>query len=289
METNNKKGYVYLFPTFFIWGSVYVVSKYALETVPPITVLLIRYLLSVVLLAFICKKQGNSKLQKHHIKYFVLIGILGYFLSLVFQLLGTKLLDASLSSLINAMNPVSMSIFAVIFLKEKVTLPKIGSILLSIIGVYIILGVGGQNISIPGVICAITSVLLWSAATIIIRKITDEYTPIQIALYSIIAALIFNIPASLWEVKTTPCTFTLPAVLSILYMGIVCTTIAHTLWNKSLQLLDASTCSMFYPLQPLVSAVMGIIFLHEQITFNFVIGSVIICLGILIAVATSKK
>lgn len=42
-----KKGYLFLFITFFIWGSQYVVSKYALAVMPPLTVLLCRYIVSV--------------------------------------------------------------------------------------------------------------------------------------------------------------------------------------------------------------------------------------------------
>lgn len=285
----SKKGYLYLFPTFFIWGSLYVISKYTMELVPPMTVLLIRYILGILVLGIIFKKQGGNKFQKKHLKYFLLIGGLGYFLSIAFQLVGTKLLDASLSSLINAMNPVAILILAVIILKEKMTFSKISSIALSIVGVYIILGVEGVGISIPGVICAVMAVLLWSLASIVIRKIADEYTPIQTAFYSMIVALIFNIPAAVWELRTNPCSFDIPAVLSLLYLGIVCTALAHTWWNKSLQLLDAGTCSLFYPLQPLISAVMGVLFLHEEITLNFIGGSVIICAGILIAVLAGRE
>ena len=97
-------------------------------------------------------------------------------------------------------------------------------------------------------------------------------------------ALCFNIPASIWELSTTPCRFTLPAVLSLIYLAVICTALAHTLWNKSLQLLSAGTCSMLYPLQPLTSAVLGVLLLHEQITTGFVIGAVVISAGILIAV-----
>ena len=41
---------------------------------------------------------------------------------------------------------------------------------------------------------------------------------------------------------------------------------------------------MFYPLQPLTSAVLGIFFLHEVITWNFVVGGLLICAGVLITV-----
>lgn len=67
------------------------------------------------------------------------------------------------------------------------------------------------------------------------------------------------------------------------------TAVAHTCWNKSLQLLSASTCSMFYPLQPLVSAVLGVLLLHEVITWQFVVGAVLICSGIVITFLPSKK
>lgn len=288
--SQSKKGYLYLFPTFFIWGSLFVVSKYTMEIVPPMTVLLIRYVLAIMVLGVIFKKQGGNKFKKEHFKYFFLIGGLGYFVSIAFQLMGTKLLDASLSSLINAMNPVAMLMLAVVILKEKMTVSKVASIALSLVGVYIILGVNGSGISIPGIIFTVMGVLLWSLASIIIRKIADDYTSIQTAFYSMIVALIFNVPAAAWELRTNSCSFDIPAILSLLYLGIVCTAVAHTFWNKSLQLLDAGTCSLFYPLQPLVSAVMGVVFLHEKITMNFVWGSVIICAGILIAVlADSKK
>ena len=117
-----------------------------------------------------------------------------------------------------------------------------------------------------------------------VRKVAGKYDPIQIAFVGMAIALCFNIPASIWELCTTPCRFTLPAVLSLIYLAVICTALAHTLWNKSLQLLSAGTCSMLYPLQPLTSAVLGVLLLHEQITTGFVIGAVVISAGILIAV-----
>lgn len=48
---NQKRlGYLYLVITFIIWGSIYVVAKYALAVIPPLTVLLGRYALSVLIL-----------------------------------------------------------------------------------------------------------------------------------------------------------------------------------------------------------------------------------------------
>ena len=93
---NQKRlGYLYLVITFIIWGSIYVVAKYALAVIPPLTVLLGRYALSVLILYVILKKKGMKKIERADRKYFVIIGGVGYFVSIGFQLIGTNLLDAS--------------------------------------------------------------------------------------------------------------------------------------------------------------------------------------------------
>ena len=252
-----KTGYIYLFITFFIWGSTYVVSKFALDVMAPFMLLLVRYLVSVAALAVLLKLRGTrKKVKKGDWKYI----------------------------LINAMNPISISILAVIFLGEKIYIKDVVSIAVSLVGVYIILGAGGGSISAAGVLASVCSVLLWSGASVAIRRISGGYDPVQIALYGMAVALLLNIPAAGVEAVSVHSTFTAKAVWSCIYLGIVGTAVAHTLWNMSLKLLDASVCSMFYPLQPLTSAVLGIFFLHEVITWNFVVGGLLICAGVLITV-----
>ena len=136
---NQKRlGYLYLVITSIIWGSIYVVAKYALAVIPPLTVLLGRYALSVLILYVILKKKGMKKIERADRKYFVIIGGVGYFVSIGFQLIGTNLLDASLASLINALNPVFIPLIAALVLKERVSLRRIAGIAVSVAGVYAI-------------------------------------------------------------------------------------------------------------------------------------------------------
>lgn len=140
-------GYLYLLITFFCWGSIYVVSKYALAVMGPVTVSFCRYLVSVVCLYGILKwKGGHKKIAKEHWPYLLILGGLGYFAAIILQLGGTALLSGSLASLINSLNPVMISILAAVFLKEKITWKNVLSIVVSLIGVYIILGNGSMQI-----------------------------------------------------------------------------------------------------------------------------------------------
>lgn len=284
-------GYLYLLITFFCWGSIYVVSKYALAVMGPVTVSFCRYLVSVVCLYGILKwKGGHKKIAKEHWLYLLILGGLGYFAAIILQLGGTALLSGSLASLINSLNPVMISILAAVFLKEKITWKNVLSIVVSLIGVYIILGNGSMQINPLGILLSAGAVILWSAASVSIRKISGYYDPVQIALYGMCIALLFNIPAAVLEnIFMTQSHPTAAALLSCLFVAVFGTAVAHTCWNKSLQLLSASTCSMFYPLQPLVSAVLGVLLLHEVITWQFVVGAVLICSGIVITFLPSKK
>lgn len=284
-------GYLYLLITFFCWGSIYVVSKYALAVMGPVTVSFCRYLVSVVCLYGILKwKGGHKKIAREHWLYLLILGGLGYFAAIILQLGGTSLLSGSLASLINSLNPVMISILAAVFLKEKITWKNVLSIVVSLIGVYIILGNGSMQINPLGILLSAGAVILWSAASVSIRKISGYYDPVQIALYGMCIALLFNIPAAVLEnIFMTQSHPTAVALLSCLFVAVFGTAVAHTCWNKSLQLLSASTCSMFYPLQPLVSAVLGVLLLHEVITWQFVVGAVLICSGIVITFLPSKK
>lgn len=117
----NRIGYLYVIITCFIWGSVYIASKYALASIGPLTVLCIRYLVAGACLAVLLNMRRTRRtVKKGDWKYIWIVGGLGYFVSITFQLVGTKLLDASLASLINGMNPITISLLAAVFLKEKI-------------------------------------------------------------------------------------------------------------------------------------------------------------------------
>lgn len=281
---HNNIGYLYLLITFFCWGSIYVVSKYALAVMGPVTVSFCRYLVSVVCLYCLLKWKGcHKKVAKEHWPYLFILGGLGYFAAIILQLGGTALLSGSLASLMNSLNPVVISIMAAVFLKEKITWKNVVSIIVSLIGVYVILGNGTKQINFLGIALSAGAVVLWSAASVSIRKISGYYDPVQTALYGMAIALVLNVPAAAFEnIFMTRSHPTAIAILACLFVAVVGTAVAHTCWNKSLQLLNASTCSMFYPLQPLVSAVLGVVLLHEVITERFVIGAILICSGIVV-------
>ena len=285
----NKKHLIPLFGTFVLWGSLYIVSKIALRSIPPVTLLALRYMVSIPALFVILLLRGRlKKVERHDLRTIFAIGFIGYFASFCLQMLGISRLTGSVSSLLGAMNPIFIPILAALFLREKLTAAKIGCVALSMVGVVTIVGVNG-TVDVTGAALMLASVFLWSTASVIIRRIGGRYDPMQVAMLSMIAALPFTGAWAMIELRTSACVFTGESVLAVLYMGLMGTAAAHTLWNVSLSLMDASFCSMFYPMQPLVSAILGVLVLGERITPSFLLGALIICCGIVAAVMSGKK
>lgn len=287
---NKKIAYLYLVITFCAWGSLYVVSKFVLGKIPVVTVLCLRYFIAAITLFFINNNIKENKIERKDIKYVLLIGFAGYFLSVGAQLLGIKLSDASMASLVNSMNPITIMIFAAIILKEKLTIKKVICVILAVIGVYIIIGDVKGNGQTLGILFSILSVILWSFVSVIVRRITQKYDASIITTYCMCIATACTFPFSIIELITTSnIQFDWSVVVSLLYMGIVCTALAYVFWNKSLSMIEAGTCSLFYPVQPMVSVILGMIFLGEQININFILGAVLIIGGALLGTKTYSK
>ena len=289
-SADRRKAYLFLSLTTSIWGSLYTVTRIALETVPPITLLFFRYVIaSVALFALTRVMNKNMKIKREDWKYFLFIGAVGYFVSVGAQIVGTKYAGASVASLINATNPIFITFFAVLILKERLTRSKLIAMIATIIGAYVILG-GAQTVgSVWGIAFSMTSVILWSLTSVSVRRITRGYDPIVLTTYAILIAVICALPFAGLELYLVPHgeIFSLRNILCFLYLGVICTALPNILWNKSLALVEASTCSLFYPLQPLVSVLLGVTLLGEQVDLKFGIGALLIVGGILYAMLAS--
>jgi len=287
---SKKTVYLYLFLIFSIWGSLYVVSKFVFGNVPTFTALLIRNATAAFALSIILKQRKNKKIKREDYKYILIIGFFGYFLSVGAQFLGTKLTNASFASLINSMNPITITLFASLILKEKVTPKTIISIIVLVIGLKILIGDINDNLYLSGIFLSLLSVTIWSLVTVLVKKVSKSYDPFQITVYGIMTATVFCIPVSIYEITTSPViNFNFEVIAALLYMGLICTAMAHALWNKCMSIIDAGTCSLFYPIQPLVATLLGIIFLNEKIDKNFILGAVLIVGAVLFNVISGLK
>lgn len=276
-----RKAIVYLLITFFGWGSLYISSKVAMDDVEPAIAVFFRYFIGIIPIALIGWKQLPKHVDKGDWKYFFIIGFLGYFFSTFVSMIGIDYAGASVSSVVNASTPVVISLAAVIILKEQLDWKKILCLILALVGTLVITGSASDSIQLKGIIYSLVAVIFWGIASVYMRKMGQKYNSIAVNIYGMIIGLIFHTPTALiTAISTGGAHLTPTSLVALLFLGLLGTALPATLWTKSLTILEASTCSLFYPLQTIFSVILGAIFLEEEISNGFLVGSILIIMDI---------
>ncbi|KMY54382.1 membrane protein [Bacillus sp. FJAT-27231] len=279
-----------------MWGGMYVVSKYVLEYIPPLTLVWMRYVIAFVVLFAVLKIVHVKKGQRTVIKkrdwlLLAWIGFIGYFVSIAFQFIGTKLSDAHTGALITSATPAFIVVFARVILKEKLTVRKIASVLLATVGVIVVIGwdtkVGSY---LAGSIVLVGAAVTWALLSIYVKAASKRLSPLTITTYAVLFALLFTTPVMIWELQSYDIhDRNIFIILGVLYLGIVSTAGAFFLWNKGMDLMDAGIGSLFFFFQPLVGSFLGWLLLKEELDVNFFIGSFFIMIGVVIVTLQKKR
>lgn len=279
-----------------MWGGSYVVSKYIMDDIPPITLVWLRYMTAVVVLLLLLKVIEKKPLRAYRLtkKEGLLlgwIGFIGYFVSIILQFVGTQLSDAHTGSLITSTTPAFMIFFAWLILKERITSQKIAALCLATIGVITVIGGSQYSQSyLTGIFILVGAALTWSLLSIYVKIASEKFSSLFITLIAVFVALILTTPAMIIELQVTPMTVNWPnLLLATGYLGVIATACAFYLWNKGLEYMDASTGSLFFFFQPLVGTLLGWLLLDETLHLNFFIGAGLIIAAVIISIKRFEK
>lgn len=289
---NTLLGSLYLILASSIWGGMYVVVKVVVSVIPPLELVWMRYLVAIVALLIIgLITRQKWRIEKRYFLIIIAIGIIGNAISIVAQETGTMLSTAQMGAIITSSTPTFMVVFARLILKERMTLKKGISVLLATMGVLLIVGIGDVNMSSTlGGIALFIAALTWALMSVLVKRLPSDYSQIVVTTYSILVALIVLTPfvlPRLQEINISQLTD--PTIWGgLLYLGIVSTACGFLLWNRGLQMLNASSGGIFFFFQPLVGTLLGWLILGETIGVTFWIGSILILTGVLFVILEKK-
>lgn len=298
MSTNKNRavvGYLALGGAASIWGGMYVVSKIVLDVIPPFTLLWLRYLVGFAALWLLVARTGLRQPLSRDRGTFMAIGLIGYFLSVGLQFVGTRLSSAHMGAILTSASPAFIVIFAYFILGERLSIRKALSVILATIGVLVIVGLGDAGTegsrTLFGNLALIGAAVTWAILSVLAKKASVTHSPLVITTYSIFWAWLFTTPVMLIEWRYLPVSgLGRPDIwLAILYLGVVSTAGAFFLWNKGMQFVEAGIGSVFFFFQPLVGAFLGWLLLGEHLGGAFFAGGGLVLFGVLLVSLPSVR
>lgn len=268
-----------------IWGGVYVVSKAVMDFIPPFTLLIIRFAISLLILGAIVIAR-REYVQRKDLPLMMLIGFVGVTVSIGAQFLGTNLSSAHMGAIITSASPAFIAVFAVWLLKERLHRFQIIGIALATLGVLVVVGLpdaeSGDHSFLGNLILLIAAVS-WGLYTVLCKRATLTYSSLAVTAYISFFGLIFSSPLMIWELARKPVewlSFSWEIWAGVLYVGVISTTVAFYLWNKGFEIVQAGSGAVFFFFQPVVGALLGWLLLGEHLSVSFFIGAVCILLGV---------
>lgn len=270
-----------------IWGGMYVVSKVVLDVIPPFSLITSRLVLGGLVLWAVIALRGGARVSPGQFWQVFGVGIIGYGISLGFQFVGTKLSTAANGSLVTSATPAFILLFAALVLGEQITLRRVLALVLATLGVLAVIDPRSARVEPElfwGNLSLLAAALTWALYSVLIRLVTRRLDVLSVSLIAFIGGLPVAVPAGFWEVSVQGIgPISLPIVAGVLFLGIICTALAMALWNNAFAQLDAGLASLTFFAQPVVGTLLGWLILKEPITPLFLLGGVLIGLGLVIA------
>ena len=277
---NSLKMFNLIFASFFFSLMTLCVKKID-NAVPIYELVFFRSLISLLITRSILNQKninpwGNNK------PLLILRGLLGT-LALVCIFYAIRNLPLSISTVIQYTYPIFISIFAGMFINEKITRNIVIALIIGWTGILIILNstqLSNINVEIENiwVFIAFLGSIFTAVAYVTVKKLAfteDVYVIIQ---YFPLVSLIILMPITFiyW---VTP---NWNDLIWIIGIGLF-TQLGQTFLTLGLKRLPASEASTINYLQVFFGSIWGIIFFNETININFLIGALLVLLGTIIS------
>ena len=230
--------------------------------------------ISLYIYSFIVKE--NIRVEKKHFILLVISGIILAFHWWSF-LYSIQISTVAIGTITFSTFPLFITIIESIR-NQKISILELVSSLLIILGVFITIPEFSlSNDMFVGIIIGILSALSYALLTLMNRYFSIYYSSTTIALYEQSSATVILLPTLLF-INSTP---TFKDISLLIFLGIVTTALAHTLFISSLKNVEAHKAGIISAMESVYSILLAYLFLHEIPTVREIVGAIIISVVIM--------
>ena len=280
-------GYIYisLSALFFCLMTVFV--KIAGQQLETIQIVFIRGIITLLFTSVIIKRKKIYLWGANH-KLLILRGIIGT-VALFFVYESIQRFPLSEATVIQYLYPIFTALLASFIISENVGNQHYFAIILGFLGVYIILDFPFINpessLNTTNLIIAITGAFLTGFAYVIIRMASNmKESPYVIMFYFPLFTVPMSFPFAydLWIYPS------IDNWIVLLLVGI-CTQLGQTFLTFGYKLLPASKAAPTSYIQVPFSVLAGSVIFYENISYNFILGSIVIFFSLYLIINKGKE
>lgn len=269
-----------------LWSSSYVLIKLGLAEIPALTFAGLRYSIAAVALVPLFLHRGGHRavrrLTRRDLGFLALLGLLFYTATQGAQFLALQYVRAATVSLILSFTPVVVGLASVPLLGERTSLRQWGWLTVVVGGVAIYFyPFGLASAALLGIGIMALGTLSNGLGSILGRYANRDValSPLSVTTVSMTvgAAMLLGIGLGVQGLpRLSPTSWAI-----VIWLALVNTAFAFTLWNRTLTTLTATESSVINNSMLVQIAILGWVFLGETLSALEVVGLVLVSVGIL--------
>lgn len=284
---------ILLLLTSLLWAGNFVTGKWLVGHASPVTLTSLRWLIAIVCLLPFIMRQGKIALPpRQALLPLFLMGLTGVALFNTLQFLALDYTSAINVGLISTLNTVSIAVFSVLLLKDKIHAVQAAAIVLSLAGVVLVLSKGSSAVLLSlqfnrGDVYMLAAVCIWGIYSVCSKWAMKYVTPLAATFYSGSAGLLVLLPYNAADFHVTDVNGAF--IGALLYTGVISTVVCFVLWNIGVQQLGAASAGIYLNFNPIFTAILAFLLLGEQMTAIQLAGSAIVIAGCYIFTVVKAK
>ncbi len=291
--SNEFVGTILVLLTAIISGGAIVINKYFVVRIDPLLFTAIRALFIGLIFLFISifvSRIERKKFKKASWKSLLLIGVIGGGFAFWLFFSGLKLTTAGRAAFLHKTLPIYAVILAFIFLKEKITRKQLIAIGIMIIGLILMqLTKIGTEIRI-GDLLVLGATVLWAIENTISKKVMINKESNWVVTFSRMffgSLLLFSIIFLTGKIDLL-LSLTMEQIVYIAVSAMILFLYVLT-WYWGLSYINLSKAATILLIAPVISLILGVLWLGEQVFMIQLIGSALILVGAYIMIRVKSE
>ena len=267
------------------WGANFSVIKAALDEFPVHTFNALRQVVAAVSFTIVLWRMAPAgrRVARADVGRVIFLGMIG---GAIYQLIfvsGVTRTSVANSGLIFGLTPVAVSILSSFLGHERLGLTRWLGGLVSVVGLYFVVGHGAEvsTATLVGDALVFVAMVCWAIYSVVSRPLLGRYSPMTLTAWAAIIAAPPYVAASVPSMLATDWSrVTWWGWALVLWSSLFCLVGAYVVWYTGVQRLGSTRTSAYSNLTPIFAMAVAWLWLGETVSSGQMIGALAIFAGV---------
>lgn len=280
--------YLYAIGAMLFWGMSFVWTSILLKSYAPVSIIFVRLVISscfLYLLLFLIR--SKERIRKSDFALFFTSALFNPFFYFLGENFGLQHTSSTITSVIIATIPLFSPLAAWLSFRERLSWLNLIGIVVSFIGIVLMLvnqdfSLVVEPIGVAFLAGAVLSAIIYS---VLLRRLTQKYTPLKIIATQNLIGIFLFLPLFLYFdlVAFAVVPLTMVNIQSFLSLAILASSLSYVFFTKTVKMVGISKANVFTNLIPVITSVFSFFILSEEFTTVKVMGIIIVIAGVYIS------